>query len=98
MAVINENGDCTSGQLAFYLEKNYGKSKSVCQDLIKSLKDCHLDPLIKTLTPDTDFKTIETAFTTLISTYNKQCVGPASEDVLNTFIQVYNIRILCINI
>ena len=56
--------------------------------LVKDLKEQHLDPLIKMLTPETDFKTIETAFMTLISLYNEKCRGPASEDVLTAFIQV----------
>ena len=71
-----------------YLEENYTKSKSVCQTLINSLKEIHLDPLIKNLSPQTDFRTIERAFTSLISAYNKKCVGPASRDVLDAFIQV----------
>ena len=45
-------------------------------------------PLTKSLSPQTDFRTIERAFTSLISTYNKKCVGPASRDVLDAFLQV----------
>lgn len=87
--MFDENGDCTSGKLAFYLEKNYGKSKSACQALLNGLKEQHLDPLIMRLTPETDFKTIESAFVNLISVYNDKCVGPASDDVRDTFIQVH---------
>lgn len=53
-----------------------------------SLKQQHLDPIIEHLTPETDFKTIEAAFMTLILAYNKNCVGPASDEVLNFFMQV----------
>lgn len=89
LAVFDENGNCKDGKLALYLEKNYGKSKSACQVLVQQLREKHLEPLIKHLTPETDFKTIERAFMTLISSYNEQSVGPASDDVLNTFMQVY---------
>lgn len=88
LAVFDDSGGCTSGKLAFYLEKNYSTSKSTCQTLLNGLKEKHLDPLIAKLTPETDFKTIETAFVTLISVYNDKCVGPASDDVRNVFIQV----------
>lgn len=88
MAIYEENGECKGGKLAFYLEKNYGKSKSACQALLERLRQEHLDPLIKHLTPETDFRTIEAAFMTLISAY-KKCVGPASDEVLNVFVQVF---------
>lgn len=90
IAVYDEDMGCCDGLLAFYLEKNYGASKSACQALVDNLKQQHLDPLINNLTPETDFKTIEAAFTTLISRYNKGCIGPASDDVLtsNAFVQV----------
>ncbi len=52
------------------------------------LKQRHLDPLIEHLSPETDFRTIEAAFMTLVSEFNKKCVGPASEEVLNAFIAV----------
>ena len=74
--------------MALYLEKNYRKSKSACQTLISALEEKHLDPLFKTFTPEMDFKTVETAFTIVISLYDERCVGPASEDVLRVFIQV----------
>ena len=96
--MFDDSGNCTNGKLAFYLEKNYGKSKSACQVLLNDLKKRHLDPLIRNLTPGTDFKTIEAAFLKLISEYNDKCVGPASDDVRNAFIQVYAIiYIVCIN-
>jgi hypothetical protein len=88
LAIYEEDGECKGGQLAFYLELNYKKSKMTCQALVGNLKQQHLDPLITNLTPETDFESIETAFVTLISAYNAKCVGPASDEVLNTFIQV----------
>ena len=92
IAVYNEDGECSGGLLALYLEKNYGASNSACQTLVNRLKQKHLDPLIKNLTPETDFKKIEDAFVTLISQYNKSCIGPASDAVLNTFVQVSEIN------
>ena len=74
--------------MALYLERNYTESKAMCQSELRKLKELHLDPLIKNLSPATDFKTIEAAFTKVISGYDSTCVGPASEEVLNDFIEV----------
>lgn len=90
--MYDEDGECKSGQLAFYLEKNYGISKSTCYTLMDSLKQQYLDPLIKHLTPETDFKTIEAAFVNLVSKYRQKCVGPASDEVLDAFIKVIIIQ------
>ena len=76
------------GELALYLERNYTESKSLCQSRLRKLKEQRLDPLIKNLTPATDFKTIEEAFVRIISEYDSTCVGPASDEVLNNFIEV----------
>ena len=76
------------GELALYLERNYTESRSMCQTLLKNLKEQHLDPLIKNLTPATDFRMIEAKFKQIISEYDQKSVGPASEDVLNAFIEV----------
>ena len=96
LAEFDENGDCKSGQLALYLEKNHTESKSVCQALMNSLKEKYLDPLTKSLSPQTDFRKIESAFISLISAYNETCVGPASHDVLDAFIQVRTMSVLII--
>ena len=88
IAIYDENWRCSGGLLALYLAKNYGASQSACQTLVDHLKQRHLDPLIKNLTPETDFRTIESAFKTLVLKYKQSCVGPASDDVFHTFVQV----------
>ena len=88
LAAFDASGECVGGELAHYLEKNWTASKSTCQSLLKKLKERHLDPLIKNLTPSTDFKTIEVAFMKVITEYNDGCIGPCADDVLNSFIAV----------
>ena len=88
LASFNETGDCTGGILAQYLYENSNKSQSFCQTLITGLKNKHLTPLISHITPQTDYKTIEAAFSTVLTEYNEKCVGPAADDVLEKFIEV----------
>ena len=90
MSVCDEDGQCRGGELVLYLEKNYKRSKLTCQSLLYDLKQQHLDQVIKYLSPETDFKTIEAAFVDVVSKYkaNKRCVGPVSGEVLNNFIRV----------
>ena len=79
--------------MALYLEKNYSQSKLACQSILNDLRNRYLDPVIKNITPDTDFRTIEAAFVRVVTEYNgngkcKKSVGPASDEVLESFIQV----------
>ena len=97
--VYDEEGECRGGELALYLEKNYSQSKLTCQSHLNDLKQQHLDPVIKNISPETDFKTIEAAFVNVVSKYSddKRCVGPASDEVLEDFIQVSMVFLLYIH-
>lgn len=83
--------------LADYVQKNYTASKAQCHDLMKTLQGQHLDPIIDTLSAQTDFEDIRKTIKTVRNEYNQRACGPAKNDVLAAFMEVHCAR-LCINV
>lgn len=76
--------------------ENREKSRKKCEALLRSLREKHLAPLIRELSPETKFGEIKVAFDDLLDSYDEQSIGPAADEVLKEFIkvldQICNIR------
>ena len=63
-------------------------SEKECRALLQNLRDTHLNPILKNLSPETNCEDLVNAIKKIHESYWRQSIGPAKTRVHNEFMKV----------
>lgn len=82
------SGECDGGILHSYMLRNEAASKKECRELLQSLKQSLLTPLLNSPSSQNDFSTIDEVQKEIHGNFHESAKGPAKHHVYQEFMKV----------